>query len=426
MKDSGIEWIGEIPEDWKVVKTKNVYNNCKEIVGDKVDYYERLSLTLNGVLRRSKEDANGLQPAKFEGYQILRENELVFKLIDLENVNTSRVGLSPFTGLVSPAYIVLRNKDASRFGYYYFLSMWHREIFNKLGGDGVRSNLNVKDLLNIPYLIIPQAKQEKIANFLDKKVSEIDHILEKTRETIEEYKKYKQSIITEAVTKGLNPNVEMKDSGIKWIGEIPKHWDAMKLKYMTRKIIDGTHSTPTYTSEGVPFLRVTDISSLRNIYDEVNFDTVARISKEEHEELIKRCYPEKGDLLVSKNGTIGVPKVINWDEPFSIFVSLCLIKLNDKIDVEYLYYYFKSTLIWTEISIGGKTGTITNLHLDKIKEFSIPMGSVDEQEEIVLYMNLKCKEIDSLINQKETLLKDLELYKKSLIYECVTGKREVM
>lgn len=140
MKDSGVEWIGHIPENWELVQTKRHFQNIKRVVGKAVDEYERLALTMHGVIKRSKEDSDGLQPEKFEGYQILKTNELVFKLIDLENVKTSRVGLSPYIGLVSPAYIVLSNSyDDNRFFYYWFLFMYYNEIFNHLGGDGVRS-----------------------------------------------------------------------------------------------------------------------------------------------------------------------------------------------------------------------------------------------------------------------------------------------
>ncbi|MBI6013248.1 restriction endonuclease subunit S, partial [Clostridium perfringens] len=200
MKDSGVDWIGEIPENWNVIRVKNKFINRKQIVGENVEKYERLSLTLKGVLKRDKNDNNGLQPEKFESYQILKEDELVFKLIDLENVSTSRVGLSKYEGLVSPAYIILNNKQESKYGYYYFLSMWQREIFNKLGGVGVRSNLTVKDLLNIKYLDIPKNEKKEIVDYLDKKVPQIDEIIKITNTSIEEYKKYKYALITKCVT----------------------------------------------------------------------------------------------------------------------------------------------------------------------------------------------------------------------------------
>lgn len=230
MKDSGIEWIGQIPKGWEVVKVKNIFKNTKKIVGDREKEFERLALTLKGVLKRDKNDNKGLQSEKFSTYQILEKDELVFKMIDLENKNTSRVGFSKYIGIVSPVYIILNNDKYTRYGYYFFYDMWQRYIFNTLGNNGVRSALNAKDMLNLPFLKLDLREQEKIANYLDKKVMDIDLIIEKTKITIENYKKYKQSIITEAVTKGLNPNVEMKDSGIEWIGQIPKHWKKINPK----------------------------------------------------------------------------------------------------------------------------------------------------------------------------------------------------
>lgn len=205
MKDSGIEWIGEIPKEWNVIRTKNCYSNHKCIVGENANDYERLALTLNGVIKRPKDDSTGLQPEAFNGYQILRENELVFKLIDLENVSTSRVGYSKYTGIVSPAYIILepKEKNESRFGEYFFLSMWQREIFNHMGDDGVRSSLNSSDLLNISYLSFSETEKQKIVAYLDSECAKIDDVITKTKATIEEYKKLKRSIIMEYTSKGI-------------------------------------------------------------------------------------------------------------------------------------------------------------------------------------------------------------------------------
>lgn len=204
MKNSGIDWIGEIPERWELIKSKNIFKAHKNIVGEKEEEYERLALTLNGVVKRDKQDTRGLQSESLSTYQILKKDELVFKMIDLENVNTSRVGYSTYTGIVSPVYIIFNNQKYSKFGYYFYYNMWQREIFNKLGNNGVRSALNTLDMLNLPFPKISEKEAIKISNFLDEKVTEIDKIIEKTKETIEDYKKYKQSIITETVTKGLN------------------------------------------------------------------------------------------------------------------------------------------------------------------------------------------------------------------------------
>ncbi len=195
MKASGVPWIGDIPSEWTLGKVKNQFYATKEIVGDKVDDFERLALTLGGVIKRSKEANDGLQPEKFDSYQILRKNELVFKLIDLANVATSRVGLSPYTGIVSPAYIVLHDKKngCPRYAEYFFLSMWMNEVFNHLGGDGVRSSLNAKDLLSIPFPLISETEQQAIADYLDNRCSKIDEIIAEATASIEEYKELKQA-----------------------------------------------------------------------------------------------------------------------------------------------------------------------------------------------------------------------------------------
>lgn len=234
MKDSRIPWVGLIPEHWEMVRVKNIFNNHKNIVGEKESEFERLALTLNGVIKRDKNDSKGLQSENLSTYQILNEKELVFKMIDLANVNTSRVGYSPYTGIVSPVYIILNNDDYSKYGYYYFYSMWQREIFNNLGNDGVRSALNASDMMNLPFPNISVQEAKTIANFLDVKIKEIDIAVEKTKETIEDYKKLKQSMITESVLRGLKENKLVNKKINNTDVDIPVNWDIKKIKFCTK------------------------------------------------------------------------------------------------------------------------------------------------------------------------------------------------
>lgn len=226
MKDSGISWVGEIPKEWSVNRAKYCFVNTKEIAGCRSDRYERLALTMNGVIKRSKDDSNGLQPEKFETYQILRPDELVFKLIDLQNVSTSRVGLSPYLGLVSPAYIILKSNKRvlPAFAEKYFLMLWKNQIFNALGDAGVRSNLNSKDLLELSIPFPSLIEQQRIAEFLDRECGKIDGLKADIQAQIDTLEQYKRSVITEAVTHGLNPSAPMKDSGIPWVGKTPEYW----------------------------------------------------------------------------------------------------------------------------------------------------------------------------------------------------------
>jgi type I restriction enzyme, S subunit len=213
----------------------------------------------------------------------------------------------------------------------------------------------------------------------------------------------------------MNPYPSYKESGVEWVGEIPSGWNLTKLKYESNLIVDGTHFTPTYTEEGVPFLRVTDIHS-----DTINLEKVKHISIEEHSELIKRCNPRKGDLLLSKNGTIGLTKVVDWEWEFSIFVSLCLIRFKDSFSQYLFSYTFQSDVVDQQLVESSKQSTVTNLHLDKIRELVLIKPSIKEQKRIVEHLDKETSKIDSLIEKTQQKIELLKEQRTSLINQVVT------
>lgn len=405
MKNSGVEWIGEIPEDWEVKPVKRYFSHVKRIVGDDVDKYERLSLTMQGVLKRSKDDAEGLQPEKFNGYQILKQNELVFKLIDLENVNTSRVGISPFNGLVSPAYIILtNNKKDNTFYYYWFLNMYYQEIFNKLGDGGVRSALNASDVLSLPMVYLNNETQQRIASYLDKKCSKIEETIQNQQQVIEKLKAYKQSLITEAVTgkvkivngKACGEYESYKESGVKWIGNIPSGWEVRKAKYFI-KISNGSDpkteegDTPVYGSGAESF---------------------------------KTCveFKEGPTVLIGRKGaTLHIPHYIEGNY-WNVDTAFDVKTYSEEILLLKFYYYcataFDYRFYLTSTTLPSMTQTnYGNMYL--------PVPNTLVQKEIVEFLDNKCTAIDTVIEQKQSLIEKLTEYKKSLIYEVVTGKKEI-
>lgn len=429
MKDSGVDWIGQIPENWKIGRVKNAFSNHKDIVGKESEAYERLALTLNGVIKRDKNDIQGLQPENFGGYQILRENELVFKLIDLQNISTSRVGYSPYTGIVSPAYIILtpKNNISSKFGEYFFKSMWQREIFNHIGDDGVRSSLNASDLLNIPYVLLDNAEQKKIAAFLDDKCAAIDEIITKTEQSIEEYKKLKQAVITKAVTQGIRPNRTMKDSGIDWIGKIPTDWDIKKFRHILKE----------RTEKNIP------IKSTERLSLSIDLGVTLYAEKTTNLDRFKDDFEQykiahKGDLVMNSMnmiiGAVGVSKYYGcvspvyytwYDETLHNSTSkYCEYLLRCKTIKKVLYSLGRGIYA---IERGDDRVNTCRLKIsrDDLKNLKLPHPSVDEQREIIDYLDVKCAEIDALIEKKQQSLTELASYKKSLIYEYVTGKKEV-
>lgn len=428
MKDSGVQWLGNVPKEWSVGKVKHEFYATKTIVGDKANDYERLALTLNGVIKRSKDAGDGLQPEKFDGYQILKEHELVFKLIDLANVSTSRVGLSSYTGIVSPAYIVLHHrKDMNpRYGEYYFLSMWMNEVFNHIGGDGVRSALNAKDLLNIPYLKVSSDEQQAIADYLDETCSKIDEIIAEAKASIDEYENLRQSIIYEILTKGPDDNVEMKDSGVEWIGKVPSHWMIGKVKYGTTKV--GSGKTPkggaeVYMTSGVMFLRS------QNIYnDGLRLDNPYYISEEIDEEM-KNTRVQKNDVLLNiTGGSIGRCCIFDGSIPnANVNQHVCIIRVNSSVFLpEYMHLFWISPIGQISIKSYQTGGNREGMSAEAIKNTPIPIIPIGEQRRIVDLIKPKIDDFNSLISEKESLINDLEAYKKSLIYEVVTGKRRVV
>lgn len=432
MKDSGVEWIGEIPKDWEILPTKRFFSHTKTLAGDKVDTYERLALTMNGVIKRSKDDSEGLQPEKFDTYQVLKETELVFKLIDLANVKTSRVGLSPFTGIVSPAYIVLTNEsDDNRFYYYFFISMYYNEIFNRLGDNGVRSSLNAQDLLSVPIVNISSDTQHRIADFLDDKCGKIDRYIEKQQQIIDKLKEYKQAVITEAVTKGLNPDVPMKDSGIEWIGMIPEHWGVAKLANLFTFLGGYAFNSDLYVSETENLIvRIGNVKNDRLLFDA----NPVYISDDLAEQVIKfklQC----GDILFTMTGTKGKRDYFYTLILDNFHIQTKNLYLNQRvgcfrkkahIHAEYYNYLLKDNRILDSIFL-YETGTANqgNLVIDSINRTKVHLPPYDEQIMIANYLKEKCSRIDAVIAKKEVAINKSTEYKKSLIYEAVTGKLEV-
>lgn len=422
-KDSGIAWIGAIPEWWNIVKTGRLFRNTKEIVGENFVKVERLALTLNGVIKRDKNDAEGLQPEQFNGYQYLRKNQLVFKLIDLENVNTSRVGICPFEeGMVSPAYIILKNNAKNnKFYYYFFLSLWYNEIFNHLGGDGVRSALNAKDLLNIPTVDISANEQQTIADYLDEKCGAIDKTIETEEKVIEKLKEYKQSLITETVTKGLDKSAPMKDSGILWIGKIPQHWAVGKVVYFFGVTL-GKMLQPTQKEVNETLKNYLCAANLGG--NQLKIGTLKQMwfsQREKEEYTIK-----KNDLLVVEGGDIASCDIVPHDLPGVYFQnSILRVRPKGNMSVKILRYLLHVAKWTGHIDLICNKATIAHFTKEKLSNLACLKIPTSEQQAIVKYLDDKCAKIDKSIADKEQVIEKLMEYKKSLIYECVTGKRMV-
>ena len=430
MKYSGVEWMEDIPASWNMIRFKDKYQSIKEIAGESSSEYERLALTLGGVIKRPKDDSEGLQPKAFDGYQILRENDFVFKMIDLQNVSTSRVGLSPYTGLVSPAYIRFCSKNKNQFNkfvYYYLMSMYYNCVFNSLGGDGVRSALNASDMgmLMIPFP--SEHEQMLIVEAIESQTDKVDAIIANQEAQIVKLKAYKQSLITEVVTKGLDPNVPMKDSGVEWIEKIPEGWNAVPLK----TLFDFGKGLPitkeNLVEEGIPVISYGQIHAKWNSGVTIH-EELKRFVNKEYLETNPSCLVKKGDFIIAdtsedREGCGNAAYVDTDDTIFAGYHTVILISKKPNVDNKYLAYLFLTDAWRSQLRKRVSGIKVFSVSRKFLSETSVLIP--DNASKMVELLDEKCSHIDKLISIKQQKIERLNQYKKSIIYEYVTGKKEV-
>lgn len=440
MKDSGIEWIGEIPEDWEVLPFRHVLQERNER-NNPVVSEERLSLSIERGVTLYADKTTNLDRFKddFAQYKLAYIGDLVMNSM---NMIVGATGVSKWFGCVSPVYYTFYDNDiehtTAKFCEYIFRSKTMLRVLHSFGkgiysidrGDDKINTCRLKvaksDLKNIKIPIPQISEQKLIIQFLDKKCSEIDSVISKTRETIEEYKKLKQSIITEVVTGKVKIENEKvcgkydtyKDSGIEWIGEIPSEWKITKIKHegIARNGLTYTPTDVCDKEEGELVLRSSNIQNNKLILDDCVFVNT-KINNE--------LYVKENDILIcSRNGS---PKLIGKNAliPANLRASFGAFMLIYRCKIPFYIRLVLNSDIFSYYLGNFLTVSVNQLTIGNFNEIQFPLPPKQEQDKILMYLNRKCSEIDKLITKKEQLVVELEAYKKSLIYEVVTGKRSV-
>ena len=392
-KDSGIAWIGEIPEHWKIIPHKRIMRK-KKIIKEIYAGENILSLTKKGVIIRDLE-AGGKMPTTFNGYQILYPNNLLLCLFDID-VTPRCVGIIKNVGLSSPAYsqFVLNKLGHTPFFDYLLKYMDDEKCLLHLSKN-LRNSLTEEDFGQIETILPPISEQQAIADYLDRRCSEIDDLIALQEEMITKLQSYKQSVITEAVTRGLDKNVPLKDSGIDWIGKVPEHWEITLFK---RKI------------------------TINNGKDYKNFSDAEIYPVIGSGGCFAYCsnYMYDGEaLLLGRKGTIDKPLYVKgkfWAVD-TMFYAIPHKDLHCKFS-----YYLALTFPFNLYSTSTSLPSLTQTDLGNIP---VAFPSISEQQAIADYLDQRCSEIDELIALKQQKIEKLKEYKKSLIFECVTGKRKV-
>lgn len=429
MKDSGIEWIGLIPNDWDVDRLQwhldevNISNNP-------IQTEDILSLTIEAGVIPYAEKGNQGNKAKEDcsQYKIAFPNTLV---VNSMNVIIGAVGISKYYGCVSPVYYVFKSapKTDLRYIYYLFTNIGFQKEMRKhaKGILEIRLRISTSDMLRLK---VPKPRYEEqcaIANYLDNECARIDAVIEQTRASIEEYKKLKQSVITQAVTKGIRPNRPMKDSGIPWIGFVPTEWRVAKLKHFS-SIRSGITLGKIYP-QGLqlveyPYLRVANVQGSYTDLSDIATIFVTEAEAEKYK-------LQKGELLMTEGGDrdkLGRGSVWHGEiDPCLHQNHVFALRTTSDLSAEYVSYLTSSFVGRDYFDVTANQSVhLASTNSTTIMNFTIPVPDMIEQLEIVAYLDGKAKQIDSLVSAKEALRSELETYKKSLIYEYVTGKKEVL
>ena len=417
MKDSGIEWIGEIPEGWEVVPVRSCFD---EVRTKNTDGQEQNALQFKSGNIISKANFNtnidDYVADTITNYTVVLPDTIMINGLNLNyDFKSLRVALVKEKGVITSAYLAIfpdREKIFPQYATYLFKGYETKMAFHNMGA-GIRKTLGYKEFKNQPLLLPSKEEQNKISAYLDSKCSHIDIMLSKICSSIEKYKKLKQAIITQAVTKGVRGKREMKDSGVEWISEIPANWTVKRGKQL---FSETNERSETGSEELLTVSHITGVTprSQKNV----------NMFKSESLVGYKICH--NGDLAANTmwmwQGAIGVSKFHGVISPsYNTYRQ----KTNDYY-FDYLDFLLRIRPLIDAYTIHSTGITLSRLRLypDSFLSLYFIVPPITEQKEIADYLDAMCTEIDGLIGKKEQLVKELESYKKSLIYEVVTGKRE--
>lgn len=428
LKDSGLRGVGAIPIDWKVSRVRDLFDEITDRYHEGETYLPLLSVSeYYGVAPRKEKINEGdvlTRAATLDGYKKCMKGDIVSNIMLAWK---GSLGRSPENGIVSPSYCVYRPRKNvnSRYYHYLFRTVAYQDTFriNSTGLISSRLRLYTPKFYSIKVPYPSLLNQEVIVAYLDDHCARIDALVDTAKASIKEYEILKQSIIYEAVTKGLNKSVEMKDSKNVWYGQIPVHWEIHKIswdysvelgKMLDQKRIKGIHLHP--------YLRNVDVR-----WDRINFDNLAKMDFDDNE--LERYGVLPGDLMICEGGEIGKCNIIPDNFPNGIYYQKALYRVRaydmQKNNPAYLRYLITFLAKSGYLNDSVQKATIAHLPAEKLKQLRVPVPPIKEQKMIVRYLDKRMDTFKNLRNEKESLISDLEAYKKSLIYEVVTGKREV-
>lgn len=417
---SELPWVSTHPGGWDVVP---LFGLADEVQAPNVGNREQdvLSLSYGQIIKRDIEKNLGLLPASFETYNVVEPGDVVMRLTDLQNDKRSlRTGLVEQRGIITAAYTTLRfgGKVDPRFGHYYLhaLDVW--KVFYGLGG-GVRQSMKFADVRRLPVLLPPMEEQARIADFLERETARIDALVDKKRRLIDLLEEKRTATITQAVTKGLDPSVPMKDSGVRSLGDIPTHWDAGRLKNWWT-VLDCKHRTSTYVDAGVPIVGTVQVKPGR-----LSLAGAKHTTYEEYLDLIEGGRrPHEGDIIYSRNASLGSAAYVEFSDRFCMGQDVCLIRSSDQSQL-YLMYLLSSAGLFQQVDSLVVGATFKRINVDQIRNYRVPHPPRFEQDTIARFLDDRTDLLNTTMAKAEGQLGLLAEYRQALITAAVTGELDL-
>lgn len=414
IKDSK-NWIGNIPDTWEVKRLKYVMDN-----------YDYLRQPIDASQRTQESDtlynyygASGVID-KIDDY--ICEGEKILIGEDGANLKMRTLPLIYIANgkywVNNHAHILYPKNDNN---LHFFAHQMESIDYENFITGSAQPKLSQENLNNVLLIAPPTYEQKAIADFLDEKCKKIDKVANEIGEQIQILEEYKKSLITETITKGLDENVPLKDSGINYLGKIPVHYKVIRLKYLLSGITDGTHGTFDRYAEGEYLL------SAKNVFEDGLHieENESLISEKDYREIVKNGFPRKGDVLVCCVGTIGRTCVYDIDKPFAFQRSVVFLRPNNKVKSKYLQYLMQAESSQIQMQLYANASAQAGIYMGTLQTIIVIEVPIDEQEQIIGYLDKECEKIDKIITEKKEQLETIKKYKKSLIYEYVTGKKRV-
>ena len=423
MKDSGVEWLGEVPAGWGLRQAGQLADQTKTL-NEGMEETNLLSLSYGKVKRRDINATDGLLPASFETYNIIEPDDIVLRFTDLQNDQKSlRVGRATERGIITSAYVTVRPFDpsCSRYMYYALHAYDLRKGFYGMGA-GVRQGLKWQEA---KYIVLPWPGEDdraRIADFLDEKCAQIDRAITSAEQSIQEYKAYRKGLIDEVSVHGLSSASEKKKIGIPYVDWVPTHWTKAKFRFLLTEFVDCPHETPLYSPTGeYCVIRAGDQTAGGLVQG-----NMLRLEKDEYERRTRRLTLKRGDIVYGREGSWGKASFVPEDDRYCLGQRMMQFRCNENLlHPLFAAYVLNASYVYEQGRKDEVGSTSHHVNISTIASYRIVLPPLDEQRRIADSLDEKCAQIDRAVEAKQTIIDELKSYKKSLIYEVVTGKREV-